>query len=142
MGFNSRECEFADIKIGFLGREWTALREISYDYEQEKELIYGQGNKPRSVQRGNVKTTGKLVLLKSEVDEMNDAAVAAGWKNLVHIPGRLINITVVFQKDDGDPIRTARLIAVEFSKFGDGMKQGDKFKEVELPFLYLDLQLS
>lgn len=142
MGFNSRECEFADIKVSILGKECTGLRGITYDYEQEKEYVYGQGNKPRSIQRGNVKPGGTLMLLKSDVDDLNTAARAAGYKNIVHVPGKLVNVTVVYQKDDGDPIKTDILLNVEFTKISDGQKQGDKFKEVELPFLFLDIKQS
>lgn len=140
MAFDSRECEFADIKVSLLGRELDGLRGITYDYEQEKEYVYGQGNKPKSIQRGNVKPAGTLMLLKSDVDALNAAARAAGYKNIVHVPGKLINLTVVYQKDDGDPIKTDRLLYVEFTKISDGQKQGDKFKEVELPFLFLDIK--
>ena len=140
MGFNSRECEFADIKVSMLGRELTGLRGITYDYEQEKEYAYGQGNKPKSIQRGLVKPAGTLSILKSDLDELNKAARDAGYKNIVHVPGKLINLTVVYQKDDGDPILTDRLLCVEFTKFSDGQKSGDKFKEVELPFLFLDMK--
>jgi hypothetical protein len=140
--FTSRECEFADIKVSLLGQQLSGLRGLTYDWEQEKEYVYGQGNKPRSIQKGNVKPGGSLSLLKSDVDELNAAARAAGYKNIIHVPGRLITITCVYQKDEGDPIKTDVMVNVEFTKFGDGQKQGDKFKEIELPFLFLDLKQS
>ena len=140
--FNSRECEFADIHVSLLGKELTGLRGITWDYEQEKEPVYGQGNKPKSTQRGLVKLSGSLTVLKSDADELNQVARAAGYKNIVHVPGKLINVTIVYQKDDGDPIKTDRLLGVDFTKFSDGQKSGDKFKEVELPFIFLDVKQS
>jgi len=137
---NSRELEFADIRVSMLGVELSGLRGITYDYEQEKEHVYAQGNKPRSIQRGNVKPVGTLTILKGEYDRLTLAAKAAGYKNLVAVPGKLINITVVYMPEEGGPIQTDKLIGVEFTKTSDGMKQGDKFKEVELPFLYMDLK--
>lgn len=138
--FNSRECEFADIKVGLLGRELSGLRGLTYKYAREKEHVYGQGSDPKSVQRGNRKPEGTLSLLKSDFDDLNAAARAAGYANIVEVPGRLINITVVYQKDEGDPIKTDSLLSVDFTEFEDGMKQGDKFKEVTLPFLFLRLK--
>lgn len=140
MGFNSREFEFADVKVSMLGKELTGLRGLEYDYEQEKEHLYAAGNKPKSIQKGQIKPTGTLTILKTDLDDLNAAARAAGYKNIVQVPGRLINITCIYQKDDGDPIRTDSLINVEFTKMSDGGKSGDKFKECALPFLFLDLK--
>lgn len=142
MGFSSRECEFADIKVSILGAELSGLRGLQYEQEQEKELVYGQGNKPKSIQRGNVKNSGTLSVLKSDMDAMNEAARLAGYRNILAVPGRLINVTVVYQKDDGDSIKTDNLLCVEFTKISDGQKQGDKFKEVEMPFIFLELKQS
>jgi len=142
MAFDTRECEFADIKVCLLGKELSGLRGLTYEYEQEKEYVYGQGNTPKSIQRGNVKPGGTLRLLKSDVDELNAAARAAGYKNIVHVPGKLTNLTCVYEKNDGDPIKTDTMLCVEFTKISDGQNQGDKFKEVELPFLFLDLKQS
>ena len=48
--FTSREYEFADITV-FLGkRDVTGLRGIEYKESQEKEAMYGKGNKPLSIQ--------------------------------------------------------------------------------------------
>lgn len=140
MAFSSRECEFADIKVSLLGKELSGLRGLMYEQEQEKELVYGQGNQPRSIQRGNVKNSGTLFLLKNDQDELNAAARAAGYANILKVPGKLLNITCVYQKDDGDPIKVDNLLCVEFTKISDGQKQGDKFKEVEMPFLFLALK--
>lgn len=137
---NSRDFEFADITVSMLGKVLTGLRGINYEWEQEKEHLYAQGNKPRSIQKGSIKPTGTLTLLKTEVDELNRIARAAGYKNIVAVPGKLINITVVYQIVEDAGIQTDILVNVEFTKTGDGMKQGDKFKEVELPFLFLDLK--
>jgi hypothetical protein len=140
--FNSRECEFADIKVSMLGKELSGLRGLTHKYAREKEHVYGQGSDARSIQRGNKKLDGSLALLKSDFDELNTVARNAGYPNLVEVPGKLINITCVYQKDDGDPIKTDVLIYVEFTEYEDGMKQGDKFKEIALPFLFLKLKQS
>lgn len=140
MAFDSREFEFADIKMSMLGVESSGLRGLTFKKSQEKELVYAAGNQPKSIQRGNKKNEGELSLLKSDLDIYNKAARAAGYEDITDVPGKFINITCVYQKKDGDGLATDSLINVEFTEFEDGMKQGDKFKEVTLPFIFLRLK--
>ena len=141
MAFDSREYEFADIKVALLGVELSGLRGLTYKKSQEKELIYGQGNQPKAIQRGQKKYDGTLVLLKSDVDLLNAAARLAGYEDITDVPGRLIDITVLYQKsDDAAQLNTDTLQNVEFTELEEGMKQADKFKEVSLPLLFLRLK--
>ena len=139
---DTREFEFADIKVNLLGRQLTGLRGLHYKESQEKELVYGAGNEPKAIQSGNIKYEGSLHLLKSDVDDLNTAARAAGYKNIMRVPAKDINITCVYQKQDGEELHTAALISVAFHEKEDGMKQGDKFKEITLPFIFLRLNES
>jgi hypothetical protein len=138
MSFDSREFEYADTKVSVLGRELTGLRGLTYKKSQEKEPVYGQGNEPKAIQRGNKKYEGTLMLLKSDFDDMNAAARAAGYQDITDVPGTAIDITCVYEKDG--KLRTDSCIAVDFTEFEDGMKQGDKFREVTLPFICLRLK--
>lgn len=138
MGFNSKEYEYADIKVMILGRELSGLRGLTYKKNQEKELVYGAGNQARAIQRGNKKYEGTLMVLKSELDDMNAAARIAGYDDITDVPGKLINIVCTY--DNGDGLRTDSMIHAEFTEFEDGMKQGDKMKEVSLPFIFLRLK--
>ena len=135
--FDSREFEYADVKVSLLGIELTGLRGNTYKKSQEKELVYGQGNDPKAIQRGQKKYEGSLMLLKSDYDILDAAARAAGYEDLVDVPGRLINITTVYDKGDGTPLATDVCQNVEFTEVEDGMKTGDKFKEVTLPYIFL-----
>lgn len=136
---NSRECQFSDISVSLLGKTLTGLRGITYDMEEEAEHLYAQGKMPNSIQTGNVKPTGTLTLLQGEFEELDKHCRDAGYnRGLLGVPYKLVNITIVYQKDDGDPLSTDTLLGVKFTKKGKGMKSGDKFKEVELPFLYMD----
>lgn len=142
MGFDTREFEYADVKVKMLGAELDGLRGLTYKKSQEKEPVYGAGNKPKAIQRGNKKYEGNLMLLKSDFDLLNKAAVSAGYTDITDVPGKLINISVVYQKE-GDPlIQTATLFNVEFTEYEDGMKQGDKFKEITLPFICLNITIA
>ena len=141
MGFNSREFEFADVKVSILGVELSGLRGLIYKKTWEKEPVYGAGNEPRAVQRGNKGYDGTLSLLKSDVDALGKAARAAGYASIIDVPGKDINVTCVYQKEeDLAALSTDTLINVEFTEFEDGQKQGDKFKEINLPFIFLRLK--
>jgi hypothetical protein len=139
--FDSREFEYADVKVAMFGVELTGLRGITYKKTQEKEEVFGAGNSPKAIQRGNKKYSGSLSLLKSDYDQLDRAAVAAGYEDLVDVPGTMINITVVFQKEDNAAkLSTVTCMNCEFTEAEDGMKQGDKFKEITLPFIFTKLK--
>ena len=63
---NGRQYEFADVSLILGGRDVTGLRGIKYKESQEKELLYGKGNKPMSVQKGNIAYEGEITLTQSE----------------------------------------------------------------------------
>lgn len=137
MGFDTREFEYADIRINVFGAELDTFRGLTTKESQEKELVYGAGNRPKSVQRGNIKYEGTLMLLQSGTDQLDAAARAQGYSSIIHVPGKFINITVVYQKPGDALVKTKAIKNVEFTELEDGMKQGDKFKENSLPFIYL-----
>ena len=58
--FNSREYEWADVSVVAAGRMITGIRGVSYTSSQEKEALYGKGNKPHSIQRGNKSYSGNI----------------------------------------------------------------------------------
>ena len=137
MPFNSSEYEYADIKVSLLGANLTGLRGIKYKKKQEKSVIYGQGNQPKSVQRGNKSYEGTLSVLKSDYDLLDAAAVAAGYEDITDVPSKYITLTVVYQQKGSSIISTDTLLSAEFHEAEDGMKQGEQFKEIELPFIFL-----
>lgn len=137
--FDSREFEWADIKVVLFSREISGLRGLTYKKTQDKEAIYGAGNRPLSIQRGNKKYSGTLTILKSEFDLLNVAAVAAGYSDIVDVPGKLISITVAYKKEGDAYIKVDHIVNVEFTDFEEGMKQGEAHKEVTLPFICLGI---
>ncbi len=138
--FNSKEFEFADVKVSLLGANLSGLRGLTYKKSQEKEVVFGQGNEGKAIQRGNKKYEGTLMLLKSDYDMLNRAAIAAGYEDIVDVPGKLIQIACVHKKDGVDGLSTVFILNVEFTEAEDGMKQNDKFKEISLPFLALKIR--
>lgn len=137
MAFDSREFSFADVKVSLLGVNLTGLRGLTYKKSFEKELVYAQGNSPKAIQRKNKKFEGTLTVLKSDYDLLHKAAIAAGYSDITEVPGHLINITCVYEITDTLKVNTTSLINVEFTEIDEGMKTGDSFKEMALPFIYL-----
>lgn len=133
--FDSNEFEYADVKVSMLGITLTGLRGLKYKKGQEKEPVYGAGNEVKAIQRGNKRYDGTLRLLKSDFDTLNRAALAAGYEDIVDVPGKLIDIVCVYKKDGVAGMSTAGLINVEFTEAEDGLNQNDKFSEVSLPFI-------
>lgn len=136
--FNSREYEWADVEIVMLGRVVTGIRGVTYKESQEKEPVYGRGNKPRAMQRGNKAYEGSIGLLQSELEALQDAA--GKGKGLTDIPP--FDIVVAYVPSDGGAIVTDVIKNAEFSESEKSLKQGDKFMEIELPILALDIKYN
>ena len=137
MAFDSREFEFADVKVALLGANLSGLRGLTYKKKQAKESVYAQGNQPKAIQKGNKEYDGTLMLLKSDYDKLDSAAIAAGYEDITDVPYKDITLTCVYQNKDDAKLSTENLIGVAFTEVEDGMKQGDKFKEISLPFIFL-----
>lgn len=134
--FDSNEYEFADIRVKLLGYQCSGLRGLTYKKSQEKEHVYAAGSNPRTIQKGNKKYEGTLTLLDSDKRKLDQIARAAGYEDITDVPHTLIFIVVVYDNPEIG-LSTDTLIGVAFTDAEDGMKQGDKFKEVELPFIFL-----
>lgn len=113
-------------------RDITGLRSIKYTAKQEKEPVYGKGNKPLSIQKGNKAYEGEIGLLQSELEALE---LASGGSILD------LELTVVISYGNptkGDMIKTDSLIGCQFTEDPREMKQGDKFMDATLPFVFLD----
>lgn len=133
---NTREYEWSDVTVVMGGRNITGLRAVKYNTKQEKEALHAKGNKPHSIQRGNVEYSGEITLLQSEYLALRDAARAKGAKSILDISMDLV--VVVGNPSKGAPAVTTILKGAEFTEDNTEWKQGDKFQEKTLPFLFLD----
>jgi hypothetical protein len=132
--FNSREYEWADVSVVAAGRMITGIRGVSYTSSQEKEALYGKGNKPHSIQRGNKTFSGSIRLLQSELEALE---LAAGGDAL----NISFNIIVAYGNPlKGDVITTDLLVGCEITEIPKGLNQNDKFMEIELPLVMLDVK--
>lgn len=130
--FDTREYEWADITVVLAGRDVVGLRSIKYSEKKEKEALYGKGNKPISIQSGNVSYEGEVGLTESEYETLR---LAMGG-SILH---RSIFIIVSYgNPSKGDVMKTDTLVGVQFTEDSVDRKQGDKFMEKSLPILFLD----
>lgn len=132
--FNSREYEWADISIIAGATDIEGIRGIEYKEAAEKEAMRAKGRKGKSIQTGNIDYTGTLTLTQS-------AAIALAKSHRRGILAIQIDLSINYgNPSEGDALTTDRLLSVQFTEVPKGMKQGDKFMEVAIPFLALDLQ--
>ena len=129
---NTREYEWSDVTVVMAGRLIPGLRGVKYTAKQEKELLHAKGNKPHSIQRGNKTYDGEVTLLQSEYEALKQASGGDILDSSVDIVAAYGNPTA------GDVITTDVLIGVEFTEDNTEWKQGDKFQEKTLPFLFID----
>lgn len=130
--FDSREYEWADITLVLGGKDITGIRAIKYGEKQEKEAVYGKGNKPLKIQKGNISYDGELSLLQSEYETLvaNSADGSVLSLNLNAVIG-------YGNPSNGDVIITDVIQGLQFTEGAKEIKQGDKFGEIKLPFIAL-----
>jgi hypothetical protein len=138
----SQESTWNDITVTVIGTRIKTLQSISTGVESEDEAVYGEGPEPLYINSGNNKYTGKLGCLKGDLDKMNDAARAAGFKRITDVPPELIVITHVYRSGFNRALRTDTMSGVKFGKYDKAIEQGAKMMKIELPYLFLTLTES
>lgn len=129
--FNSRQYEWSDITVFAGNRDVTGIRSIKYVVKQEKELLHAKGNNPMSIQKGNITNEGELGLLQSELEALS----VAGGGSILNL--ELLVVVSYGNPSKGDMVKTDNLVGVQFTEEPRDLKQGDKFMEVTLPFIFL-----
>lgn len=132
--FNSRQYEYSDITLAIGAKIIVGCRGIKYASKQEKEHVYGKGNEPLHIQRGNISHEGEITVLQSELETLR----AEGQGSILGL--RLDGVVAYGNPSQGDVLITDKLIGIEFTEDGKEMKQGDKFMEVTLPFICMRIK--
>lgn len=135
---NGRQYEFADVTLILGGRDVVGLRGISYIEKQNKEVIYGKGNKPLAIQKGNFNYEGSVTLLQSEVETLRVLAKSQSGR------ASLMNLALDAVVCYGDPLKgdvmvTDRINSLQFIEDPKEMNQADGSMEIELPFIALSI---
>jgi hypothetical protein len=132
--FDSRQYEFADLNLELGGRTITGFRGIKYSSKQEKELVYGKGNEPLHIQKGNIGYEGEISVLQSELETLRQAGAGSVLKL------RLDAVVAYGNPSNGDTLVIDKIRGLEFTEDAKEIKQGDKFMEVSLPFICLRIE--
>lgn len=131
--FNSREYEWADVTIVLGGKPITGIQSIKYTAKQDKKLVYGKGNKPQKIGKGNISYEGEIGILQSELETLRLLAKDGSILSL-----QLDAIVAYGNPTEGDMLITDVLQGIQFSEESKELKQGDTNMEIKLPFIFLD----
>lgn len=133
---NNKEYAWGNITVVLLGRPIIGITGIEYKTKKVKESRYGAGRMPKSIQHGRWEFDGTLTLMQSEVIAMNEAARAAGYKNILDVE---VDIIVAYLSDDSATITTDKIVKASFTEMPVGMKEGDLQSEHAMPFIAMDI---
>lgn len=133
-GFNSRQYEWADLTLVLGGRDITGFRGIKYSEKIEREPVYAKGRHPHSIQSGNISYEGEITILQSEYE----ALVKAGKGSILSLS--IDAICSYGNPTNGDALINDRIEGIRFTEAPKELKQGDKFMEITLPFLALNVK--
>jgi len=136
---NGREYEWADISLVVGGLPIAGFRAASYKREREKEAMFAKGRKAHSIQSGNEAVTGSLTFTQSQLEALELAAggnILDAKMDIVVSYGAELNAASIANA----AISTDIIIGCEFTEYEKGMAQNDKFMEIVMPFLALDIK--
>ena len=136
MGFNSKQYSWSDVRVLVAGKTLIGVQGVKYTRKKEKEYVYGRGSTPLAIQDGNESFEGELSLLQSEL-ELLVKAVRLKDPSLTLLD---VSFDIVVSYTNGSVPVTDKVLGVEFSEYEKGMKQGDKFMEISLKFMALNIQ--
>ena len=134
--FDSKECEWADMTVIFAGAPITKIRGVKYKAAKEKQLLHAAGDEPISIQSGNRTYEGQIKVLKSAIDDMNKAAIAAGGNDVLDMQ---FDIVITYRASGARPLQIDTLLSVEIKEFEKGWDQGAKNMDVTLPIVFMKL---
>lgn len=131
---NGREYSWGDITLLLGGKVVAGSTNIKYKASQSKEALYGKGNEPIAIQRGNRSYEGSIELLQSEVASLMELGrMKKGFADLLCLN---LNAVVCYgNPEEADPMITDKLFGIEFTECEKGMGQGDPNMKVTLPFI-------
>ena len=131
--YSSKQYAWSDSTIATGGRILEGITGFEYTAKQDKEALYGRGNKPHRIVKGNKSYEGKLMLWQSEVEAM--IADAPNNDLLDHE----FEVTNSYAVTDGQTV-TDIWVGCQATEVPKGMAQGDKNKIIELPIIFLDIK--
>jgi hypothetical protein len=130
--FDTREYEWNDTTVMIGTRTITGIRGVKYSTKQDKQPIYGKGNEPYAIQKGNKSYEGELTVNMSELLALQSESKSGSILDLQ------VDVTVCYgNPSQGDVMHTDKLLGVQFTEEPQEIKQGDDHSEHTLPFIFL-----
>ena len=131
--YNSAQYKWDDLTIAYGSRIIEGITGVEYTEKQEKDFLYGRGEKPLSIVKGNKTFEGKIKIWQSELEAMVRDAPDNDVLALE------FNITIAYVPKDGGQIVTDILKGCQITEVPKAMNQGDKNQIIELPMMFLDI---
>ena len=133
VNINGREYEWGDLTLILGGRDIVGFRGLKYTEKVEREAVYAKGRKPHSIQSRNESFEGEIKMLRSEYD----ALVDAGGGSVLSLS--LDALACYGNPSQGNYMITDRIESLRFTEAAKELNQGDKFQEITLPFIALNI---
>lgn len=114
------------------GRFITGIRSFKYGSKRELEPIYGEGDEPVDVGKGNRSHNAELGYLQSELE----AIIVAGGGDPFKIPPFDVVHSYINEDNPGLIINDVSE-GCRFTEIEKAMKQGDKFMETTTPLFVM-----
>lgn len=134
--FNSKEYAWIDVTLVMLGKPVTGLRSIEYKMKRQKEALFATGKKARGIQLGKKEYEGTITVLQSELIAMQTAAKAKGYDDVTDLE---FDAIVSYVPESG-VVQTDKIVNLSITEAPYGMKEGDLFQEIALPFIACDVE--
>ena len=119
-----------------LGKPVTGLRGIEYKMKRQKEALFATGKKARGIQLGKKEYEGTITVLQSELIAMQTAAKAKGYDDVTDLE---FDAIVSYVPESG-VVQTDKIVNLSITEAPYGMKEGDLFQEIALPFIACDVE--
>jgi hypothetical protein len=129
---NGRQYEWADATIIVAGKDLMTIRAFKINRKAEREAVYGKGRNPISIQSGNNMYEGSFGILQSDLILLEESL---GGDLL---SGNFDILIGLGNPSAGDALIKKRAVGVRVTEIDESLKQGDKFMEIEIPFLCLN----
>jgi hypothetical protein len=131
----SEQYAYNDITIVMGGRVLNQATGIEVEFGYEHEIGRGKGGKAQFINEKNHEVTGTISLLQSEVEALIETYGEDYQK-------QYLDVIWNFSPNNGIQHRTHVIKGVKLGKIKMGLKQGDAYMSIDVPFKALDIKLN
>ena len=132
---NSEQYSYNDISIILGGRVLNQATGIEVEFGYEHEIVRGKGGKAQAINQKNHEVGGTVSMLQSEFE----AIINTYGENYQK---QYFDVVWHFSPDGGTEHRTHLIKGLKLGKVKMGLKQGDAFMTIDVPFMALDIKLN